>query len=197
MSPDELRKHFRGDVQYCPEDDIHFPTLSVEQTIKFAATTRTPCQRAGISRDEFADTTTKILSTLLGLREVMTVLVGNAAIRAISGGEKKRVSIAEVLATRPCVGVWDKYNLFFYLLGYTFTDYWHSATRGLDSSTALEFIRALRIATDNLESTTIVSLYQAGESLYQYFDKVCVVYEGRMAYFGRADQAKQYFIDMG
>lgn len=114
ISPDELQKHFRGDVQYCPEDDIHFPTLSVEQTIKFAATTRTPHERAGISRDEFANTTTKILSTLLGLREVMTVLVGNAAIRAISGGEKKRVSIAEVLATRPCVGVWDKYNIYIF-----------------------------------------------------------------------------------
>ena len=72
-----------------------------------------------------------------------------------------------------------------------------SSTRGLDASTALEFVRALRIATDTFESTTLVSIYQAGESLYQYFDKVCVIYEGRMAYFGRADQAKQYFIDMG
>lgn len=73
----------------------------------------------------------------------------------------------------------------------------YSSTRGLDASTALEFVRALRIATDTFESTTLVSIYQAGESLYKYFDKVCVIYEGRMAYFGRADQAKQYFIDMG
>jgi ATP-binding cassette subfamily G (WHITE) protein 2 (SNQ2) len=29
------------------------------------------------------------------------------------------------------------------------------------------------------------------------FDKVCVIYEGRMAYFGPADQAKQYFVNMG
>lgn len=29
------------------------------------------------------------------------------------------------------------------------------------------------------------------------FDKVCLVYDGKMAYFGRADQARQYFIDMG
>ena len=40
-------------------------------------------------------------------------------------------------------------------------------------------------------------LYQAGEPLYQLFDKVCVLYEGQMAYFGPAIQAKQYFIDMG
>jgi ATP-binding cassette subfamily G (WHITE) protein 2 (SNQ2) len=72
-----------------------------------------------------------------------------------------------------------------------------SSTRGLDASTALEFVRALRIATDVCRLTTIVSIYQAGESLYQHFDKVCVLYEGRMAYFGRADQARQYFIDLG
>ena len=72
-----------------------------------------------------------------------------------------------------------------------------SSTRGLDASTALEFVRALRIATDVARTSTIVSIYQAGESLYQHFDKVCVLYEGRMAYFGRADQARQYFVDLG
>jgi ATP-binding cassette subfamily G (WHITE) protein 2 (SNQ2) len=91
----------------------------------------------------------------------------------------------------------------------------HSSTRGLDASTALEYTlpppltdfililssfrfgRALRIATDMDRMTTIVSIYQAGETLYQLFDKVCVIYEGKMAYFGPADQARQYFINMG
>ena len=45
--------------------------------------------------------------------------------------------------------------------------------------------------------STLVSIYQAGESLYRLFDKVCVIYEGKMAYFGPADKARQYFIDMG
>jgi ATP-binding cassette subfamily G (WHITE) protein 2 (SNQ2) len=72
-----------------------------------------------------------------------------------------------------------------------------SSTRGLDSSTALEFVRALRIATDVGNTTTIVTIYQAAESLYRLFDKVCVIYEGRQIYFGPADMARQYFIDMG
>jgi ABC-type multidrug transport system ATPase subunit len=42
-----------------------------------------------------------------------------------------------------------------------------------------------------------VSLYQASENIYQLFDKVAVIDEGRMSYFGPADQARQYFIDMG
>lgn len=45
--------------------------------------------------------------------------------------------------------------------------------------------------------STIVSIYQAGEGLYELFDKVCVVYEGRMAYYGPANKARQYFIDLG
>ena len=44
---------------------------------------------------------------------------------------------------------------------------------------------------------TVVSIYQAGEQLYELFDKVCVIYEGRMAYFGPANRARQYSIDMG
>lgn len=72
-----------------------------------------------------------------------------------------------------------------------------SSTRGLDASTALEFVQALRIATDITNQSTLVSIYQAGESLYRLFNKVCVIYEGRMVYYGPADQGRQYFIDMG
>ncbi len=72
-----------------------------------------------------------------------------------------------------------------------------SSTHGLDASTALEFVQALQIATDIFRTTTIVSLYQAGELIYKHFDKVCVIYEGKMAYFGPGDRARQYFIDMG
>ena len=65
------------------------------------------------------------------------------------------------------------------------------------ASTALEFVQALRIATDIGRQSTLVSIYQAGESLYEHFDKVCLIYEGKQVYFGPANQARQYFIDMG
>ena len=42
-----------------------------------------------------------------------------------------------------------------------------------------------------------MSVYQASETVYDHFDKVCVIYEGRMAYYGLASLARQYFIDMG
>ncbi|KAF8069197.1 pleiotropic drug resistance ABC transporter [Lyophyllum atratum] len=179
FTPEDIAKYYRGDVQYCPEDDVHFPTLTVKQTLEFAAKTRLPHERVIPSKSAYVHMITEILLTIFGLKHVQDTPVGDAAIRGVSGGEKKRVSIAEALATRSRVHCWD------------------NSTRGLDSSTALEFGRALRIATDIDHRATIVSIYQAGETLYQLFDKVCLIYEGKLAYYGPADQARQYFIDMG
>jgi ABC-type multidrug transport system ATPase subunit len=46
-------------------------------------------------------------------------------------------------------------------------------------------------------TSTAVSLYQAGESLYELVDKVLLIHEGKCLYFGPADYAKQYFTDLG
>ena len=67
----------------------------------------------------------------------------------ISGGEKKRVSIAETMVARGAVGCWD------------------NSTRGLDASTALEYCRSLRVLTDIAKVSTIVTMYQASENLYR------------------------------
>ncbi|KAG1861109.1 ABC-2 type transporter-domain-containing protein [Suillus subalutaceus] len=180
FTPEEITKQYRGDVIYCPEDDVHFPTLTVEQTLSFAIKTRTPHARfIDQSRDQFNRDVVDILIRIFGLHHARNTVVGNAAIRGVSGGEKKRVSIAEALSCRSLISSWD------------------NSTRGLDASTALEFIQALRIGTDIGRITTAVSLYQAGEQLYNLFDKVCVVSEGRMVYFGPAKEARQYFMDMG
>ncbi|KAG1763106.1 ABC-2 type transporter-domain-containing protein [Suillus occidentalis] len=175
-----IARQYRGDVIYCPEDDVHFPTLTVEQTLSFAVKTRTPHVRfPDQSREQFNRDVVDILVRIFGLRHARNTVVGDAAIRGVSGGEKKRVSIAEALSCRALIGAWD------------------NSTRGLDASTALEFVQALRIGTDIGRLTTIVSIYQAGEQLYDLFDKVCVISEGKMAYFGPAKNARQYFIDMG
>ncbi|OSX63435.1 hypothetical protein POSPLADRAFT_1074039 [Postia placenta MAD-698-R-SB12] len=179
FTPEEIHKRYRGDVQYSPEDDVHFPTLTVKQTLDFAAKLRTPHSRLGESREEYIEAVTNVVTTIFGLRHVKDTLVGDASVRGVSGGEKKRVSISEVMASRSLLTSWD------------------NSTRGLDASTALEFVRALRLATDIGRSSTIVSIYQAGESLYTLFDKVCVIYEGKMAYFGPADRAREYFINLG
>jgi ATP-binding cassette subfamily G (WHITE) protein 2 (SNQ2) len=115
LTSTQLENHYRGDVQYCPEDDVHFPTLTVGQTLDFAAKTRAPQKRTRESRKEYSSDFTEVLMTLFGLSHTKKTPVGDAAIRGVSGGEKKRVSIAEALATRSRIGAWDK-SVLFYLL---------------------------------------------------------------------------------
>lgn len=101
---------------FCEEEDIHFPSLTVKQTLDFAARMRTPQHRIdNVSRDEHVDGVTSTLTTLFGLGHTLNTPVGDAAIRGVSGGEKKRVSICEALACLSKINSWDKcVNLCFY-----------------------------------------------------------------------------------
>ncbi|OCB87187.1 hypothetical protein A7U60_g5703 [Sanghuangporus baumii] len=182
FTPEEIRNHFRGDAIFVPEDDVHFPTLTVEETLNFAARTHMPSRKArleGSSRTQYTEIVVNTLMTVFGLKHARKTKIGNALVRGVSGGERKRVSLSEALAARAQLGCWD------------------NGTRGLDSSTALEFVRALRAATGILGLTSIMSAYQASELLYELFDKVCLIYEGHMIYYGPASVARQYFIDQG
>jgi ATP-binding cassette subfamily G (WHITE) protein 2 (SNQ2) len=112
FTPEDIASQYRGDVIYCPEDDVHFPTLTVEQTLSFATKTRTPHVRfTDQSRDQFNREVVEILLRIFGLHHARNTVVGNAAIRGVSGGEKKRVSIAEALSCRALIGAWDKWVL--------------------------------------------------------------------------------------
>ena len=116
---------------------------------------------------------------IFGITHTKDTLVGNEYVRGVSGGERKRVSIAETLATKSTVVCWD------------------NSTRGLDASTALDYANSLRVMTDISNRTTFVTLYQAGEGIYRVMDKVLVIEEGRMIYQGRAGDAKAYFHSLG
>ncbi|KAK6197339.1 ABC-2 type transporter-domain-containing protein [Scheffersomyces amazonensis] len=180
ISQKDMLKHFRSDIIYNPELDVHFPHLSVEQTLKFAIACKTPNVRIkGATRNDFINTLMEILGTVFGLRHTYKTKVGNDFIRGISGGERKRVSIAEALACRGSIYCWD------------------NATRGLDASTALEYTRAIRTSTNLLNTTAFVTIYQAGERIYETFDKVTVLYKGRQIYFGPVLEAKAYFERLG
>lgn len=157
-----------------PEDDIHLPTLTVRQTLEFALQNKTPkrwIHRTAQFVQEFGKA--------FGMSHVMDTLVGNEFIRGVSGGERKRVSILESLASDASVNSWD------------------GSTRGLDASSALDFIRSLRIMTDSCQRATVVSLYQASDAIYKLMDKVVLIDEGRMLYNGPAQQAEAYFNKLG
>ncbi|KAJ6601432.1 ABC-2 type transporter-domain-containing protein [Mycena vulgaris] len=177
-----MQKYYKGEVVFNQEDDIHIATLTVAQTLAFALSTKTPGPNGrlpGVSRKEFDAQVQDTLLRMLNIAHTKQTLVGDAFVRGVSGGERKRVSIAEMMATRARVQAWD------------------NSTRGLDASTALDFVKCLRIMTDVLGQTTFVTLYQAGEGIYELFDKVMVLSEGRQVFFGPPSEARGYFEALG
>jgi ABC-type multidrug transport system ATPase subunit len=74
---------------------------------------------------------------------------------------------------------------------------WDNPTRGLDSKSAVEFARMLRREADRNDKTIVTTTYQAGNGIYDQFDKVLVLAEGRVTYYGSRRLARQYFEDLG
>ncbi|WVQ86013.1 hypothetical protein IAT38_008181 [Cryptococcus sp. DSM 104549] len=176
----EMRKTYGGEVVYNMEDDDHLPTLSVAQTIRFALALKTPKKKIpGVSNKQFQDDLLELLLSMLNIKHTANTIVGNAFVRGVSGGERKRVSIAEMFCSGATVCSWD------------------NSTRGLDASTALDYAKSLRLLTDIMGQTTFVSLYQAGEGIYQQFDKVLVLNESHVVYFGPAKEARAYMVGLG
>ncbi|ORX70474.1 hypothetical protein DL89DRAFT_292148 [Linderina pennispora] len=179
LDPAASLNPIRGEVAYNQEDDVHFPTLTVRKTLEFAIKCKTPSKKMLAKPESYQDEFLDALLDMYGLKPCADTIVGNAFLRGVSGGERKRVSIAEQIASGASVNVWD------------------GSTRGLDSSSALDYIRSLRIGSDLLHKSTVVTIYQASENIYNLFDKVMVIDEGRQLYFGPADKAVQYFESIG
>lgn len=179
FTADEFNQ-YRSEAVYNQEDDIHHATLTVEQTLGFALDVKTPKKLpAGTSKGQFKKDVVSMLLKMFNIEHTRHTVVGNALVRGVSGGERKRVSIAEMMITNACVLSWD------------------NSTRGLDASTALDFVKSLRVQTNLYQTATFVSLYQASENIYKQFDKVLVIDSGRQVYFGPTKDARSYFEGLG
>lgn len=194
---DLIRSSLRGEVLYNAELDTHLAHLTVGETLMFAARARSPRHAPeGFSRQKLDAMTRDVIMATFGLTHTANTLVGDDFVRGISGGERRRVSIAEAALTGAKCQFWD------------------NSTRGLDSINAISFCHHLRVQADLLDVAAVVSLYQAPQAAYdvsprglamiqpcltasQLFDRVTVIYEGRQIYFGRVSEAKSYFEEMG
>lgn len=131
------------------------------------------------SSEEYQRENRDFLLRSMAISHTHDTKVGNEFVRGVSGGERKRVSIIETLATRGSVFCWD------------------NSTRGLDASTALEYTKAVRALTDIFGIASILTLYQAGNGIYKLFDKVLVIDEGKEIYYGPMKDAQPFMEGLG
>ncbi|KAJ5989379.1 ABC-2 type transporter [Penicillium waksmanii] len=157
------------------DDDALMPSLTVRESLRFAAGLRLP---TWMSRDEKNRRAEEILYKM-GLKECAGNLIGSELIKGISGGEKRRVTIAIQILTDPKVLLLDE------------------PTSGLDAFTAMSIIEVLQgLAAEG--RTLVMTIHQSRSDLFGHFSQVLLLARGGYpVYAGPGKQMLAHFATLG
>ncbi|KAL4437525.1 hypothetical protein ABPG77_003506 [Micractinium sp. CCAP 211/92] len=167
-------KGFRSITCYVLQDDVLFGNLTVRETFRFAANVRLP---AAISQETRMQLVEDVISEL-ALGKAADTFVGNAFVRGVSGGERKRCNIGAELLSNPSLIFVDE------------------PTSGLDAFQAQNVMEALWTLA-GAGRTVVCTIHQPRSSIFQMFDELLLLSEGRTMYFGKASAAVEYFASVG
>ncbi|KAL6007784.1 ABC transporter G member 25 [Asimina triloba] len=169
-----LTKSITRRTGFVTQDDILYPHLTVKETLVFCSLLRLP---DSLSKKEKVRVAESVISEL-GLGKCENTIVGNAFVRGVSGGERKRVSIAHEMLVDPSLLLLDE------------------PTSGLDSTAAYRLVSTLG-GLAKKGKTVITSMHQPSSRVYQMFDAVLLLSEGRCLYFGKGSDAMDYYASVG
>ncbi|KAG2405626.1 ABC transporter G family member 15 [Vigna angularis] len=162
------------DVCYVTQEDYFLGTLTVKETLTYAARLRLPSHT---TRNEIEKVVTNVLAEM-GLEDSAESRLGNWHLRGISTGEKRRLSIGIEILTQPHVMFLDE------------------PTSGLDSAASFYVISSLsNIAHDG--RIVICSIHQPSGEIFNLFDDLVLLAAGEAVYFGQATMAVKFFADAG
>uniref|UniRef100_A0A7N0U4N8 ABC transporter domain-containing protein n=1 Tax=Kalanchoe fedtschenkoi TaxID=63787 RepID=A0A7N0U4N8_KALFE len=163
-----------GTAAYVTQDDNLIGTLTVRETVMYSAKLRLPDSMN--KSDKLALVEGTIME--MGLQECADTVIGNWHLRGISGGEKRRVSIAIEILMRPRLLFLDE------------------PTSGLDSASAFFVTQTLRgLSRDG--RTVIASIHQPSSEVFELFDRLFLLSGGRTVYFGQVTDAYEFFSQAG
>ena len=155
----------------CQDDDALLPSLTVRETLRFSAGLRLP---SFMSKEEKNRRAEDVLLKM-GLKDCADNLIGNELVKGISGGEKRRVSIAVQVLTDPRILLLDE------------------PTSGLDAFTASSIMEVLQ-GLANEGRTLILTIHQARSDLFNHFGNVLLLARGGSpVYAGAAREMLEYF----
>ncbi|XP_054655246.1 ATP-binding cassette sub-family G member 8 isoform X2 [Dunckerocampus dactyliophorus] len=161
-------------IAHVRQDDRLLPHLTVRETLTFVAKLRLPTRFTQAQRDQRVDD----VIAELRLRQCAHTRVGNDYVRGVSGGERRRVSIAVQLLWNPGILILDE------------------PTSGLDSFTAHNLVITLsRLARGN--RLVLLSVHQPRSDIFQLFDLVVLLSSGSAVYCGAARDMVPYFTALG
>lgn len=149
------------------QENVLLGTLTVRETLTYSAYLRLPTRRGNKEVLEVVERTMEEM----GLEDCADRPIGNWHLRGISGGEKKRLSIALEILSRPQLLFLDE------------------PTSGLDSAAAFSVISTLRQMALDGNKTIISSVHQPSSEVFALFDDLYLLSGGETVYFGDTKSA--------
>ena len=165
VNSQDLYEHLdslKQSIGYVPQDDIIHRELTVYRTLYYVA-------RLRLSSDVSAQEIDQIINEVMdvtGLSERRDVPVGQ-----LSGGQRKRVSIAVELITKPSIIYLDE------------------PTSGLDPATEEKVMKLFRQIAES--GRTVILTTHAMENV-KLFDKIVVLMRGKLVFYGGPQAALRH-----
>ncbi len=168
-----LPKSFQRATGFAEQMDVHEPTATVREALRFSALLRQPKE---VPTDEKYEYCERIID-LLEMRPIAGATLGKIG-EGLNQEQRKRVTIGVELASKP--------ELLMFL---------DEPTSGLDSGAAFNIIRFLRKLADNGQAL-LVTIHQPSSVLFEYFDELLLLKSGgRVVYHGSLGKDSRSLID--
>ncbi|CAF0819089.1 unnamed protein product [Brachionus calyciflorus] len=159
---------------YVQQDDLFIGALSVKENLIFQAMLRMDKQCSTVERLKRVEEVMKDLN----LKKCENIPVSIQDKKGISGGEKRRLAFACEVLTDPLILFCDE------------------PTSGLDSFIALSVVECMKSLA--MQGRTIIcTIHQPSSEIFELFDKLCLLTEGRLAFIGSLNQSFQFFEKQG
>lgn len=158
-------------IGYVMQDDVFFSKLTVRETLHFTAQVRLPQSFSAEAREHRIN---ELLASLR-LTNCQHVRVGDQQFdKGISGGERKRLNVANELLHQPALLLADE------------------CTSGLDAASAHTVISLLRKRCLEEGQTVITTIHQPSSQIFAQFTKVLLLAEGHAVYYGTPENILNY-----
>ncbi|XP_053792866.1 ATP-binding cassette sub-family G member 5 isoform X2 [Vidua chalybeata] len=167
------REHFRDCFSYVPQSDTLLSFLTVQESLTYTALlTLKKCSSSSIKKKVDA------VMTELSLSHIADKIIGSRNVVGISGGERRRVSVAAQLLQDPKVMLLDE------------------PTTGLDCLTANQLVLLLSELAHR-DRIVILTIHQPRSELFKLFDKIAIMSFGEMVFCGNPMEMISFFSDCG
>ncbi|NWU89489.1 ABCG5 protein, partial [Upupa epops] len=167
------KEQFRDCFSYVPQSDTLLSFLTVQESLTYTALL-TLQKRS----DNFIKKKVDAVMAELSLSHITDKIIGNHAFVGISGGERRRVSIAAQLLQDPKIMLLDE------------------PTTGLDCLTANQIVSLLSQLAHR-GRIIIITIHQPRSELFRLFDKIAIMSFGEMVFCGNPMEMITFFSECG